>query len=280
MGAPDLVARNSVGEELSCLGIAQGHGQHLLLGLRRLEPALVNRVERRQAADEASKSQMRQQSVLEHKMNKRVKLLSPTIPASAETDSLRFIGAGLANNLRLWLDFNDLRVRSFVLNGARVTERKTTGRRSKEPSRSEARRPVAGGSRSSRARLTPAPGGIELSPPAAEVRPLWADLNQSFIPGTPSEDRRRPGCVPRSATGLRPMRRRRQHRRCPAAGPGDPSGVWAMIPASKSVASIPAEWVPSVSVRLGLTVFTRILRGPSSLASTPVIASTAPLEAV
>ncbi|WP_284947884.1 YncE family protein [Acidisoma cladoniae] len=52
------------------------------------------------------------------------------------------------------------------------------------------------------------------------------------------------------------------------------------IPASNFEASIPAEWVPSASVRLGFTELTRILRGPRSLARTPVMTSTAPLVAV
>ncbi len=39
----------------------------------------------------------------------------------------------------------------------------------------------------------------------------------------------------------------------------------------------PAVCVPSVTTKPGLTTFTRILRGASSLASTPEMAFTAPL---
>ena len=48
---------------------------------------------------------------------------------------------------------------------------------------------------------------------------------------------------------------------------------------SKSEPMIPWVCVPSVSTIPGLMLFTRILRGPNSLASTPVMASTAPLVA-
>ena len=50
-----------------------------------------------------------------------------------------------------------------------------------------------------------------------------------------------------------------------------------MMPASKSEAEHSRACVPSVSVRLGFTELTRIFLGPSSLASTPVMDSTAPL---
>ena len=49
---------------------------------------------------------------------------------------------------------------------------------------------------------------------------------------------------------------------------------------SKSVPRKPALCVPSVSTMPGLMVLTRIFFGPNSRASTPVIASTAPLVPV
>ena len=49
--------------------------------------------------------------------------------------------------------------------------------------------------------------------------------------------------------------------------------------ALKSLPMIPAEWVPSVSTTPGLIEFTRTLRGPSSLAWTRVMPSTALLVA-
>src|SRR4051794_35460813 len=59
--------------------------------------------------------------------------------------------------------------------------------------------------------------------------------------------------------------------------PTRPSGVAATAPLSKSLSTIPAEWVPSVMTRPGLIALTRMLRCASSLASVFVIVSTAPL---
>ena len=59
--------------------------------------------------------------------------------------------------------------------------------------------------------------------------------------------------------------------------PVRPSGACAIIVFSKSDPSIPPVCVPSVSTMPGLIVFTRIFFGPNSRASTPVIASSAPL---
>src|SRR5690348_320973 len=56
-----------------------------------------------------------------------------------------------------------------------------------------------------------------------------------------------------------------------------PSGVCASICLRQSLAAIPVEWKPSVSIMPGLIALTRILRGPSSLASDLVTASTAAL---
>ena len=62
--------------------------------------------------------------------------------------------------------------------------------------------------------------------------------------------------------------------------PMRPSGVWATVPFSKSEPMKPALCVPSVSTMPGLSALTRIFFGPSSRASTPVMASTAPLVPV
>ena len=59
-----------------------------------------------------------------------------------------------------------------------------------------------------------------------------------------------------------------------------PSGVWASVCLRKSPSVIPAACVPAVSTMPGLIAFTRILRGPSSLASERVTASTAALVAL
>ena len=59
-----------------------------------------------------------------------------------------------------------------------------------------------------------------------------------------------------------------------------PSGACVTICFSKSEPIKPAVCVPSVSTIPGFSAFTRIFRGPSSRASTPVIASTAPLVPV
>src|SRR5580765_5532311 len=65
------------------------------------------------------------------------------------------------------------------------------------------------------------------------------------------------------------------------------SSVWPMRPSDdcdsihlrKSPSTKPAEWTPSVSIMPGLMELTRILRGPSSLESTTVMASTEALVA-
>lgn len=62
--------------------------------------------------------------------------------------------------------------------------------------------------------------------------------------------------------------------------PVRPSGACAVRFFSKSEPMKPALIVPSVSTMPGLMVLTRIFFGPSSRASTPVIASTAPLVPV
>ena len=59
-----------------------------------------------------------------------------------------------------------------------------------------------------------------------------------------------------------------------------PSGACVSTIFWKSLPTNPAACTPSVSIIPGLIEFTRIFRGPSSLASTPVIASTAALLAV
>jgi len=59
--------------------------------------------------------------------------------------------------------------------------------------------------------------------------------------------------------------------------PVRPNGAWAIIAFSKSEPSMPPVCVPSVSTMPGLIVLTRIFLGPNSRASTPVIASNAPL---
>ena len=61
--------------------------------------------------------------------------------------------------------------------------------------------------------------------------------------------------------------------------PKRPSGVSATIRFSKSLPMMPALCVPSVSTPPGAMALTRILRGPSSLARSRVIASSAPLVA-
>src|SRR5262245_59166426 len=58
------------------------------------------------------------------------------------------------------------------------------------------------------------------------------------------------------------------------------SGVWDSICLRKSLSVIPAECVPSVSTMPGFTALTRILRGPNSLASVFVTASTAAFVAL
>ena len=61
--------------------------------------------------------------------------------------------------------------------------------------------------------------------------------------------------------------------------PTRPNGVCCNICFSKSLPTIPADRVPSVCISPGLMAFTLIFRGPSSFASTRVIASMAPFEA-
>ena len=58
--------------------------------------------------------------------------------------------------------------------------------------------------------------------------------------------------------------------------PGRPSGVLATAYASNSPPAIPAECVPSVMTKPGLTPLTRIFRGANSFARDLVIESTAP----
>jgi hypothetical protein len=62
--------------------------------------------------------------------------------------------------------------------------------------------------------------------------------------------------------------------------PMRPSGVSASVSLRKSPPMMPAVCVPSVSTTPGLIALTRILRGPSSLASYFVIVVTAPLVAL
>ena len=62
--------------------------------------------------------------------------------------------------------------------------------------------------------------------------------------------------------------------------PMRPSGVFDSTCLRKSLSMIPAACTPSVSTMPGLMAFTRILRGPSSLASDLVTASTAALVAL
>src|SRR5579871_6815717 len=59
-----------------------------------------------------------------------------------------------------------------------------------------------------------------------------------------------------------------------------PSDVVDSTHLRKSPSLYPAVRTPSVSINPGLRAFTRILRGPSSLDSTTVIASTAAFVAV
>src|SRR5881409_2290420 len=59
-----------------------------------------------------------------------------------------------------------------------------------------------------------------------------------------------------------------------------PRGLWASTCLRKSLSSRPAALKPSVSTMPGLMALTRILRGPSSLASERVTASTAALVAL
>ncbi len=59
-----------------------------------------------------------------------------------------------------------------------------------------------------------------------------------------------------------------------------PRGVCASSCLRKSLCVKPAAWTPSVSTIPGLTEFTRILRGPGSLASDLATASTAALVAL
>src|SRR5207244_8008026 len=61
--------------------------------------------------------------------------------------------------------------------------------------------------------------------------------------------------------------------------PTRPSGACVSTIFWKSLPTNPVAWVPSVSIIPGLIAFTRIFRGPSSFASTPVIASTPALLA-
>ena len=62
--------------------------------------------------------------------------------------------------------------------------------------------------------------------------------------------------------------------------PTRPKGVLCTICFSKSLPSTPDDLKPSVATGPGFTEFTRIFFGPSSLASTRVIASTALLVAL